>query len=85
MADPKRLIKKLSTRSNETIADLRAYSLPLQAHTPVGPRTRVDSFDADIARVTPIFYTPRTEEKTLLPANLVDHAASSTPDCDTPG
>ena len=45
LADPKRLIKKLSTCPN---------SLPLQAHTPEGSRTPpVGSFDADMARVAP--------------------------------
>ena len=76
LADPnERQKKKNSTCPNETIiANLHAYSFPLQGHTPAGPRTQVHSFDADIARVAPIFLIPRTEEKTLLPVNLVDHA-----------
>ena len=84
LADPKRLMKRSSTCPNETVVALHAYSLPLQAHTPVDPRTPVDSFDADIAHVAPNCPVPRTEHKTLLPANLVDHAASSTSDCDAP-
>ena len=70
LADPKRLIKKVSTCPNETIADLHAYSLPLRAHTPVGPRTPADSFDEDIARVAPTIPIPRRERKPSCPQTL---------------
>ena len=59
-ADPKRLTKKLLTFPNETIADLDAYGLSLNAHAPVDTRTPVVGFlDAGTTRFASTLVYPR--------------------------